>query len=330
MKKKNSYIIYIALLGLLVTLALGGCRADSEQAEEIYNQAASAGADGISLADIPPYDGELSVELSGNVPSFPEEEITTEPFERYSELDELGRCGTAYANICEELMPTEPRGDIGMIKPTGWHTVKYDSVDGNYLYNRCHLIAFMLAGENDNEKNLITGTRYFNVEGMLPFEQMVADYVEESGGHVLYRVTPGYQGDNLVASGVMMEAYSVEDAGAGVCFCVYVYNVQPGVEIDYATGESRLASEMGGADGAAQPDKTQRNGSGDADGAFDEQGQQAKEESGQYILNQNTHKFHTPDCGSAADIKPQNRAEYEGSRAELVRQGYEPCGRCRP
>ena len=327
MRKKSRDMRYLALFCLLVTLALGGCKAESEPRPLPEGQTVT---DSALLADIPPYGGELSVELSGNVPSFSEEELTTEPFEHYSELDELGRCGAAYANICEELMPTEPRGDIGMIKPTGWHTVKYESVDGNYLYNRCHLIAFMLAGENDNEKNLITGTRYFNVEGMLPFEQMVADYVEETGGHVLYRVTPVYQGDNLVASGVKMEAYSVEDAGAGVCFCVYVYNVQPGVEIDYATGESRLASEMGGGDGAAQPDKTQGNGTGDADGAFDEQRQQAEEESGQYILNQNTHKFHTPDCGSAADIKPQNRAEYEGSRAELMRQGYEPCGRCRP
>lgn len=180
-------------------------------------------------------------ERNGNIPEFDESEYTTEPFERYSELDKLGRCGTAYANVCKELMPTEEREAIGHIKPSGWHTVKYPEViEDNYLYNRCHLIGYQLTGENDNEKNLITGTRYLNVEGMLPFENMVADYVRETGNHVLYRVTPVFEGDNLVASGVQMEAWSVEDAGAGICFNVFVYNIQPGIEIDYATGESRL------------------------------------------------------------------------------------------
>lgn len=180
-------------------------------------------------------------ERNGHIPEFDESEYTTEPFERYSELDKLGRCGTAYANVCKELMPTEEREAIGHIKPSGWHTVKYPEViEDNYLYNRCHLIGYQLTGENDNEKNLITGTRYLNVEGMLPFENMVADYVRETGNHVLYRVTPVFEGDNLVASGVQMEAWSVEDAGAGICFNVFVYNIQPGIEIDYATGESRL------------------------------------------------------------------------------------------
>lgn len=197
--------------------------------------------DPISPADIPAYSGEAYVELDGNRPNFTQDELTTEAFENYSELDSLSRCGTAYANVCRELMPNAPRGEIGSVKPSGWVTAKYDIVDGKYLYNRCHLIGFQLAGENANEKNLITGTRYMNVTGMLPFENDVADYVDDTNHHVLYRVTPVFVGSELVARGVQMEAYSVEDNGAGICFNVFVYNVQPGIEIDYATGESRLA-----------------------------------------------------------------------------------------
>ena len=186
-------------------------------------------ASNVELADIPAYSGSAYCEINGNVPGFADDELVTDVFENYSDLDSLGRCGVAYANICKEIMPTEERGAIGMVKPSGWHTVKYnDRIDGNYLYNRCHLIGYQLAGENANEKNLITGTRYLNVTGMLPFENEVADYVESTGNHVLYRVTPIFDGDNLVASGVQMEAESVEDKGAGVSFNVYVYNVQPG------------------------------------------------------------------------------------------------------
>lgn len=196
----------------------------------------------VQAGEYPPYSGEAYVEVNGNVPFFTEEEQTTDAFETYSELDAYGRCGVAYANVCREIMPTEPRGSIGSVKPTGWHTVRYNGVvEGNYLYNRCHLIGYQLAGENANPQNLITGTRYLNTEGMLPFENAVNDYVDETGGHVLYRVTPVFEGDDLVASGVLMEAYSVEDGGAGLSFCVYCYNVQPGVEIDYDTGESRLS-----------------------------------------------------------------------------------------
>lgn len=194
----------------------------------------------ISLEEVPEYSGEPYIVLNDNEPDFSEDDLTEEAFETYSELDELGRCGTAYANICTELMPTEERGSIGQVKPSGWHTVKYDNIDGKYLYNRCHLIGFQLAGENANEKNLITGTRYMNVEGMLPFENMVADYVKETQNHVLYRVTPIFEDENLVASGVQMEAMSVEDQGEGILFHVYVYNVQPGITIDYKTGESSL------------------------------------------------------------------------------------------
>lgn len=189
--------------------------------------------------EVPEYEGTAYTEINGNVPFFTQEEMTTKSFEMYSNLDWLGRCGSAFANIGKELMPTEERGSIGMVKPTGWHTVKYpDVIEDLYLYNRCHLIGFQLTGENANERNLITGTRYMNVEGMLPFENMVAEYVRETNHHVLYRVTPNFTENNLVADGVLMEAYSVEDAGEGVSFCVFVHNVQPGVEIDYRTGES--------------------------------------------------------------------------------------------
>lgn len=191
-------------------------------------------------SDIPQYTGSPYTIVNDNKPYFTKAELTTEPFEKYNELDSLGRCGTAYANICKKIMPTEERGAIGMVKPSGWHTIKYDCVDGKYLYNRCHLIAFALAGENANEKNLITGTRYFNVTGMLPFENSVAEYVRNTGNHVLYRVTPKYTGNNLIADGVLLEAKSVEDAGAGIEYCVFIYNVQPGVKIDYATGESSM------------------------------------------------------------------------------------------
>ena len=192
-----------------------------------------------TLDDLPSYSGSPYVTLDG--PSFTDEEKQdTSSWETYAELDWLGRCGTAYACVGQDLMPTEERGAIGMVKPTGWHTVRYDVVDGKYLYNRCHLIGYQLTGENANERNLITGTRYLNVVGMLPFENEVADYVQETGNHVLYRVTPVFEGTDLVARGVEIEAYSVEDDGEGVCFDVFCYNVQPGVEIDYATGESAL------------------------------------------------------------------------------------------
>lgn len=188
---------------------------------------------------IPEYSGAPYVEINGNVPEFTDGDMTTDSFETYSELDSLGRCGTAYACVGRDLMPTEKRGSIGSIKPSGWHSVKYDFVDGKYLYNRCHLIGYQLTAENANRKNLITGTRYMNTIGMLPFENMVADYVKETDNHVLYRVTPMFEGNNLVASGVKMEALSVEDRGDGISYNVFVYNVQPGVIINYENGDSR-------------------------------------------------------------------------------------------
>ena len=202
------------------------------------------------------------------------------------------------------------------MKPTGWHTVKYDCVDGKYLYNRCHLIGYQLTGENANEENLITGTRYLNVEGMLPFEDLVADYVQETDNHVLYRVTPVFEGDNLVASGVQMEGWSVEDEGEGVCFNVYVYNVQPGVTIDYATGESALASDAPES-GTANPET-----------AGEDSAQEQKETT--YILNTSSRKFHLPDCSGVSSMKEENKSTYTGSREDLIEQGYEPCGQCKP
>ena len=194
-----------------------------------------------SLDDIEPFSGEPYTVVNGNVPYFTENDITTEPFELFTDLDDLGRCGPAYANVCQELMPTEERGSIGMVKPSGWQLAKYDFVDGKYLYNRCHLLGYQLTGENANVKNLITGTRYLNVTGMLPFENEIADYVHKTNNHVLYRVTPVFEDDNLVADGVLMEALSVEDDT--IEFCVFCYNVQPGVKIDYGTGLNWVDAE---------------------------------------------------------------------------------------
>ena len=228
MKKKNVFLCLLMALCLVCNLSVLSASATSQK-------------DKITLNNLPAYSGEAYVELNDNVPSFSKKGMTSKAFEKYIELDDLGRCGAAYANVCTETMPTEERGNIGMIKPSGWQTVKYDNVDGKYLYNRCHLIGYQLTAENANEKNLITGTRYLNIEGMLPFENMVADYIDETDNHVLYRVTPIFKGDNLLASGVQMEAYSVEDKGKGVSFNVYCYNVQPGIEINYSDGTSRLA-----------------------------------------------------------------------------------------
>lgn len=254
----------------------------------------------LTLADVPTFSGEPYVVIDDNEPHFPEADFTSKSFEQYSELDALGRCGPAYANVGIETMPTEKRGNISQVKPTGWKSIKYDFVDGKSLYNRCHLIGFQLTAENANKKNLITGTRYMNVDGMLPFENMVADYVKETKNHVLYRVTPIFEGDNLVASGVQMEAKSVEDDGAGIEFHVYVYNNQPGVTIDYATGESW------------------------------EEGQTPVSGKSTYLLNTSTQKFHKEDCASVKSIGSENKKKYKGSRKDLIADGYTACGQCKP
>lgn len=251
-RKKNKNISIEKLIASLVTLICIGIASyfglldkgnnqnqvvgeNSSQVQNIVMQ-----GDILDISNVPEYTGTPYVIINDNKPGFEESEMKIKAFEKYSKLDSLGRCGTAYSCVGRETMPTGKRGDISKIKPTGWKAVKYDIVDGKYLYNRCHLIGYQLTAENANERNLITGTRYMNVEGMLPFENKVAEYIDDTNHHVLYRVTPIFEGNNLVASGVQMEAKSVEDNGEGVCFHVYVYNVQPGIEINYATGESRL------------------------------------------------------------------------------------------
>ena len=310
-----------------------------EQTKDLEKSASDTTIQTLSVDEIPAYSGQAAIEINQNVPGFTESDYTTEAFEQYSPLDGLGRCGIAYACVGEEIMPTEERGAIGMVKPSGWHTVKYDFVDGKYLYNRCHLIAYMLSGENANTENLITGTRYMNTEGMLPYENQVADYVHDTGNHVLYRVTPLYEGDNLVASGVEIEAYSVEDKGKSLSFHVYCYNVQPGVTIDYATGDSALAEDLATENVQETAQETSvadgKQSSENAVAAVQEEtsaeqdGGHAKEEQ-DYVLNKNTKKFHYPWCSSADDIKKKNRKDFTGTREEVISQGYVPCKRCNP
>lgn len=284
-----------------------------------------------SLQEIPAYSGTPYTEVNGNQPYFTEADLTTQSFETYSELDSLGRCGVAYANVGQDLMPTEPRGEIGSVRPTGWHLVKYDNVDEKYLYNRCHLIAYMLTAENANPQNLITGTKYLNTRGMLPFETKVADYVKSTGNHVLYRVTPVFEGDNLLANGVLMEAYSVEDAGEGICFCIFAYNVQPGIGIDYATGDNwaedstvppentdPIAQEAT----APQPDNTTQ--------IIQESSAPHQTQETTYVLNTGTMRFHDPSCTSVGEMKEKNKQIYTGNREDIIQMGYVPCKQCNP
>lgn len=280
-----------------------------EVSETVSESAPSESAGEIDIADIPEYSGSPYVEVSGNVPSFTDADLSS-PAETYTPLDSLGRCGSAMAIVSLETMPTEERGSIGMVKPSGWHTVRYDDlIADRYLYNRCHLIGYQLTGENANERNLITGTRHLNVEGMLPFENEVADYVERTGNRVLYRVTPVFVGGELVARGVQMEARSVEDGGAGVSFNVFCHNVQPGIEIDYGTGESRrsqTAVDAGGSDSDVHSEGTA------------------------YILNIDSGKFHLPDCPSVGKMADHNKRDIACAYDEMIANGYSPCGNCRP
>lgn len=306
---------------------------ESQQVTSATDVPTGEGTSAFSLREIPAYSGTPYTEVNGNQPYFTEEELTTQSFETYSELDSLGRCGVAYANVGQDLMPTEPRGEIGAVKPTGWHLVKYDNVDGKYLYNRCHLIAYMLAAENANPQNLITGTRYLNVQGMLPFETKVCDYVKNTGNHVLYRVTPIFDGDNLLADGVLMEAYSVEDAGEGICFCVFAYNVQPGIGIDYATGDNWAESSGTYQSTVASVAEETPVPQPETDTTVQTSPESsAPQESWQttYVLNTNTMKFHYPTCSSVDDMKEKNKQIYTGSRDEVINMGYVPCKRCNP
>lgn len=318
----GGYFKHLLVLALLCAL-LAGC-SNAQQQTEIDNTSYSGAAEasqtdigdaqqqaaGDTPYGIPVYTGRPYVELNGNIPEFTDAEKNTNVFETYSELDSLGRCQAAYANVCQEIMPAQKRGPIGNVKPTGWHTVNYhELIDGNYLYNRCHLIAYELAGENANEKNLITGTRYLNITGMLPFENKVAAFVKSTGYHVLYRVTPVFYGSNLVASGVQMEAWSVEDNGQGICFNIYAYNVQPGIYIDYATGDSHVADNGQAAGTQTKADNKEQH---------------------EYILNTKNMKFHSPDCSSVSKMSDKNKQTFTGTREQVIEMGYEACGVCKP
>lgn len=259
----------------------------------------------VSLSDIPAYSGKSYVVVNNNEPTF-DKSLKPQAFEKYSKLDSLGRCGTAFACVCKETMPTEPREPIYSVKPTGWVHTDYDFIDGKSLFNRCHLIGFQLTAENANERNLITGTRYMNTE-MNKFENMTADYIKETGNHVLYMVTPIFKDKELVARGVQMQAYSVEDEGDGICFNVYFYNVQPKVTINYSNGDNHLA--QGVTTTTTKP---------------------AEIPKCDYVLNVKTHKFHCPDCKGVADMSEKNKKEYNGSRDKLIEEGYIPCGSCNP
>ncbi len=306
---KNKILSLICLL-LVLVLTLSGCGGSLVNGD-IFPEIDDVIIDSttntvVSLDEIPEYSGSPYVAINDNQPSFTEDDYTTEAFEEYAELDYLGRCGVTYACVGVEIMPTEKRGDIGMVKPTGWVTAKYDFVDGRYLYNRCHLIGFQLTGENANTSNLITGTRYMNTQGMLPFENMIADYVKETENHVLYRVTPIFDGENLVASGVQMEAWSVEDDGEGVCFNVYCYNVQPGVKIDYTTGKSWLDDEATTKESDVDFDKN-----------------------AQYVLNTSSKKIHSPECSGAKNMSEKNKETVKGDKLQsYINNGYELCGSC--
>ena len=307
MNKKILSLICILIVLVLAFGKFGGSLFNGDVFPEIDDAITDSTTTGtkISLDDIPEFSGSPYVAINDNQPSFTEDDYTTEGFEEYAKLDYLGRCGVTFACVGQETMPTEKRGDIGMVKPTGWVTSKYDFVDGRYLYNRCHLIGHQLTGENANTSNLITGTRYMNTQGMLPFENMIADYVKETDNHVIYRVTPIFEGENLVANGVQMEAWSVEDDGDGICFNVYCYNVQPGVVIDYATGENRLDEDYA---------NEQSNG---------------KTDSSQYVLNTSSKKIHKPDCSGATNMNEKNKQIVKGKDVKYyLQQGYEYCGVC--
>ena len=266
----------------------------------------------VSLDAIPAYDGKAYVAVNNNEPFFTDSDMTTTAFENYSDLDSFGRCGVAYANICRDIMPTEERGKIGMIKPSGWHTVKYDVIKDRYLYNRCHLIGYQLAGENANPKNLITGTRYLNVEGMLPFENLVADYVNNTGNHVLYRVTPMFSGSNLVANGVLIEAKSVEDNGGGILFNVYCYNVQPGVGINYENGDSWLDGTTGSASSGSDSSVAENSA---ADSSNSET---------MVHITATGKKYHRAGC------RTLKKSDTEVTLDEAKSMGLSPCGICNP
>ncbi len=317
MKKSIKLLSIIALI-LILSLALSSC----DVLLDLYNRFLGEQwpASVVDLDDVPEFNGYPYVIINDGVPFFTEDEIVTSAYERYSDLDNLGRCGVTIACIDRSLMPTEERGSIGSVKPSGWQTIKFDIVDGKYLYNRCHLIGFQLTGENANRQNLITGTRFMNVDGMLPFENMVADHLKEVGGHVMYRVTPIYNGTEPVARGVLMEAYSVEDSGEGVQFCVYVYNNQPGIRINYADGTAKLD------DGIPFPEDDITLPGGEVADTPDEDA--GNEEIKTFIVNTSTGNYHKTTCTYATSSK--NTEEYVGTISDLNEAGYDACKVCNP
>ena len=324
----------LAAIALACSLALPLAACDSSSSTPVEAPSGQAAA---SIDELPAYDGELSIEVNGGQPGFTEQESTPEaadkPFEDYSPLDDLGRCETAFALVGPETLPDKPRGDISNVRPSGWKQARYETIDQEALYNRSHLIAHQLAGEDANERNLITGTRTMNVEGMLPYEELVGDYVRKTGNHVLYRVTPVYEGDELVARGVQMEGFSVEDSGRAVRFNVFVYNIEPGIQIDYATGDSWASDEtpeVTSNKAINQGSEGGKRGSGSNSAKAESSKTQSNGEQASYVLNTNSRKFHDPSCPSAADIASNNREDFEGTRNELIEKGYEPCGRCNP
>ena len=323
MKKRKHSFAFLTCLLLICSFFITGCNNSSlnDMASKIndkYNTSESDNSQnnpsddkslitttGFDLSKIPEFNNSPIYEYNNNKPSFTSSEITSKAYEKYSELDDLGRVGTAIACLGEETLPTSSRGDINSVTPTGWKQAKYDEIDnGGYLYNRCHLIAHELAGEDANAKNLATGTRYMNVSGMLPYENIIRAYIDDTGNHVMYRVIPMFINEELVCRGVLIEAYSVEDDGKGIQFCVYCYNNQPGITIDYTTGNSRLSSNTKDDDIVIT--------------------------SNAYILNTKSKTVHKPTCSSVTHMSESNKKTYTGSLSDILNEGYKTCGSCHP
>lgn len=303
--KPYKWLISIFLSVFLTASTITGCTAPQTAEHQTNQTSIQTTADEIDFSTVPDYTEEPIYVYNNNQPLFTKQEITDDAYESYSDLDELGRVGTATACLGPETLPTEDREDISSVTPSGWINHSYDIVDGGYLYNRCHMIGFQLSGENDNEENLFTGTRYMNVDGMLPYENQTKEYIDETDNHVMYRVTPDFEDDNLVCDGVLMEAYSVEDNGSGLSFCIYAYNVQPGVTIDYTTGENYTSNTTQTSDTTDTKNTT-------------------------YILNTNSKIIHIPSCNSVAKMAEHNKKEYTGSYEALIKEGYHPCQNCNP
>ena len=303
--KPYKWLISIFLSVFLTASTITGCTAPQTAEHQTNQTSIQTTAYEIDFSTVPDYTEEPIYVYNNNQPLFTKQEITDDAYESYSDLDELGRVGTATACLGPETLPTEYREDISSVTPSGWINHSYDIVDGGYLYNRCHMIGFQLSGENDNEENLFTGTRYMNVDGMLPYENQTKEYIDETDNHVMYRVTPDFEDDNLVCDGVLMEAYSVEDNGSGLSFCIYVYNVQPGITIDYTTGKNYASNTTQTSDTTDTKDTT-------------------------YILNTNSKIIHIPSCNSVAKMAQHNKKEYTGSYEALIKEGYHPCQNCNP